>query len=158
MEFTPLLENVYHTNFLIALPIILTIMTAIILLIIFLVTFGEGDTGKRCGLIGSSLLIIGIFAAATICNLSFDLDHKNQAISEENLKKKYAIDGALWKEWDTHVEDTTGQRLLAVQDSTGDIVSYRYRVNEVTSEPTLMNIPEGFKQSSKKPVSEILRK
>jgi hypothetical protein len=158
MEFTPLLENIYHTNFLITLAMILVIVVGIIFLIVFLVAFGETEASKRSGALGGSLIVFGIIASITVSNLSFDIDAKNRAITEANLAKKYNIEDVLWKEWATQVEDTSGQRLIAVQDKSGDILSYRYSLDEVTSEPTLMNIPDGFKQTSKKPVSEIINK
>lgn len=158
MSFTPLLGNQYSNN------IFLNIcwwtglyLTLLMLFIAIIISIMEGKAALKYWWITSGILILTLFS---LLPSQFENDKnkgRNQAIVEENMKQKYDIAAVLWNERGTNVEDYEGKSTIAVLDNEGNIVNYRYRVNPITFEPTLVNLPEGGFNKTERPAKELLK-
>jgi hypothetical protein len=143
MTFDEFIANPYDPgNILIAVGFV---VAGLVLVFVFMYALFFEISGKRPALrlgllFGSVLALVGLVVFGFHVGIAGSaIDTENKTIAENNLKKKYDMEGVLWADSLANYASSSGRYYIKIQDSDSNILKFRYRVDPETREPYLLN-------------------
>lgn len=155
MDFAPLLENPYDQTLLFN----LMIANAVVLIIMGIISLSLLSRKPKVSHWLLMAAIPGMFASVGLSALiqySDGITRHNHQIAEANLAQKYQVDKVFWYTHKTNPLSTESTR-IAFSAENRRYVTVSYKIDPVTSEPFLMDEPDGVRAWAETRVSELVR-